>query len=34
MSLPDVIAFYPSDVPMDIQVYRAKEPGATTAAAR
>lgn len=28
MSLPDVIAFYPSEAPMDIRVYRAKEPGA------
>lgn len=24
MSLPDVIAFYPADVPLDIQTYRAK----------
>ncbi len=34
MSLADVIAFYPSDVPMDIQVYRAKQPGAVNAPGR
>jgi len=31
MSLSDVVAFYPSEIPMEIQVYRAKDPGASKA---
>jgi len=34
MSLADVVAFYPSETPMEVQVYRAKEPGAPRPAGR